>query len=109
MNLYDLTTQRGAKRIGIDLGTLYATDVGYAREFAQRIHDHPAKFDGIQYESRHTQELCVVVWKTHNSALKKFALEVTDSPWDLAGVGKGIPAGSMEICETIVDVAAAKS
>ena len=104
VKLYDFATLRGAKRVGMDLGTLYAADVSYARDFAQRIHDHPAKFDGIQYQSRHTQALCVVLWATHHLALKKIDLELCDSLWDLAEAGPRIGAGVLRLFDAKFDV-----
>ena len=59
--VYDLTTEGSAKGIGMDLATLYTGEVERPRRFAQRLHDHPEKFDGVRYISRHTGALrCVV-------------------------------------------------
>ncbi len=107
LTLYDLTTVRGAKRIGMDLGTLYAADISCARDFAQRLHDHPAKFDGILYESRHTKSRCIVVWATHRPALKKLELATSHNLWELATPGPAVPPGALKIFGTVIQVASA--
>jgi hypothetical protein len=45
----------------------------YTREFAQRLHDHPARFDGILYRSRLMNTRCVVAWKTYGAAIPALA------------------------------------
>ena len=65
LKICDLTRPGVAKQIGLDLGTLYAPEIRLTREFAQRLHDHPAKFDGIVYRSRLMSTKCVVLWETH--------------------------------------------
>jgi hypothetical protein len=106
VKVYDLSAGRSAKRIGLDLATLYTPDVSYPREFAQRLHDHPAKFDGIQYVSRHTQSLCVVLWATHTPALRTLATERGPSLWDLVSVDRSSPASRLKLFDTFIQVAA---
>lgn len=69
LRVYDLTQRGAGKRIGLDLGTLYAPHVRHTREFAQRLHDHPAKIDGILYRSRLMNTRCLVIWATSRSAV----------------------------------------
>jgi len=107
VNLYDLTASRSAKKIGMDLATLYAPDVSFPREFAQRLHDHPAKFDGIQYVSRHTQTPCLVLWATHNPALNGISLERGPSLWDLVKLDRALVPGSLRLFDTVIQVATA--
>lgn len=107
VRVYDLTTQRSAKAIGLDLGTLYSSEVEFARAFAQRLHDHPARFDGIQYVSRHTQTPCLVLWPTHTPALKALTLEPSATLWELARYEPGLPPGALRVLDSVVDVAGA--
>lgn len=107
MNLYDLTASKSAKKIGMDLATLYTPAVTFPREFAQRLHDHPAGFDGIQYVSRHTQSICLVLWATHAPGLRTLPMQRTQSLWDLAKYEKGLPPGTLKLFDTLIDVAAA--
>lgn len=69
LHLVDLTTGEGIERIDLDLGTLYAPDPNYPREFAERVARHPTKVDGFLYESRHTKEICAAVWNLHRPSL----------------------------------------
>lgn len=107
VNLYDLTASKSAKKIGMDLTTLYTPAVAFPREFAQRLHDHPANFDGIQYVSRHTQTVCMVLWATHTPGLRTLGMQRTQSLWDLTKYEKGLPPGTLNLFETLIDVAAA--
>lgn len=68
-----LISPAAAKRIGLDLGTLYAPEVRLTRKFAQRLHEHPAKFDGLVYRSRLMSTKCVVLWETDR--LRSIVLE----------------------------------
>ncbi len=90
----------------MDLATLYAPEVEFARTFAQRLHDHPQKFDGVQYESRHTQTLCLALWPTYSPALRTIGLERGESLWELAQFSKTLPPGCLELFGTALDVAA---
>lgn len=105
VKIYDLTAVRSAKRIGMDLATLYAPDVDLPRQFAQRIHDHPEKFDGIQYESRHTQTRCLVLWATHTPALKSLATEMDSSLWERTKF-PALPTGLLRLFDVDIQVAA---
>ncbi len=67
--LADLTHGKAIDDIHLDLGTLYAPDPKFPRAFAQAIFDHPAGVDGILYESRHTREVCAVIWCARTAAL----------------------------------------
>jgi hypothetical protein len=109
VNLYDLTASRSAKKIGMDLATLYALDVNFPREFAHRLHDHPAKFDGIQYVSRHTQAPCLVLWATYNPVLNDVAMERGPSLWDLVKLDRALVPGSLRLFDTVIHVATAPS
>ncbi|HWA09432.1 MAG TPA: RES family NAD+ phosphorylase [Opitutaceae bacterium] len=106
LKLYDLTEPKSAKKIGTDLATLYAPDVGLPRLFAQRLHDHPARFDGIQYISRHTQGPCIVLWATHTAALNDIKMERTESLWDLVTLDRTLNPASMRLFDTVIEVAA---
>jgi hypothetical protein len=105
VKVYDLTASRSAKKIGMDLGTLYSADINYPREFAQRLHDHPASFDGIQYVSRHTQALCLVLWATHTPTFRTLPLERGSSLWDLTHVDRHLPPGSLRLFDAAIQVA----
>jgi hypothetical protein len=69
LRLADLSTGAGIEAVQIDLGTLHAADPNFPRAFAESIVQHPARVDGILYESRHTKERCAVVWHAHSPAL----------------------------------------
>lgn len=105
VRLYDLSAEKGAKRIGLDLGTLYDASVDFSREFAQRLHDHPLKFDGILYLSRQTQSLCIVLWATHSPALKEIELVLGSNLWDLAEFGSKLPVGTLRLFDHVISVA----
>jgi len=62
MRLCDLTDRDTRLASGIESGTLYSTDLAVPQLWAERIARHPAHFDGILYRSRHTDELCLVLW-----------------------------------------------
>lgn len=62
LRLCDLTDAATRLAVGIDSATLYATDLAVPQEWATRIACHPARFDGIRYRSRHTDEVCLVLW-----------------------------------------------
>ena len=104
VRVYDLSAEKGAKRIGMDLGTLYDALVNFPREFAQRLHDHPAKFDGIQYVSRQTQSLCIILWATHSPALKKIDLVLGSNLWDLVELGPRLPSGTLRLFNHAISV-----
>ena len=105
VKLYDLTAKKSARAIGLDLATLYSPTVNYSREFAQRLHDHPAKFDGIQYLSRHTQSICTVLWGTHHLALASLSFERGPSLWQLAEYDRALPPVRLRLFSTEVEVA----
>lgn len=97
VNVYDLTTEGSAKAIKMDLSTLYTADVNHPRLFAQRLHDHPAKFDGILYESRHSQARCLVLWRTYTSDLASVPMPEDGSLWDAAGYVPGSLPGTLAL------------
>jgi hypothetical protein len=106
LKLYDLTAARSAKKIGLDLGTLYTPQVEHPRLFAQRLHDHPAKFDGVQYLSRQTQSLCIVLWATHTPSLNDVKMETGPSLWDLTKFDRSLSPGSLRLFDAEIQVAA---
>jgi hypothetical protein len=61
-NLCDLTDGEVLQRVGIDQATLFTTNLKIPQGWAECIVNHPAKFDGIRYASRLTNEVCVVLW-----------------------------------------------
>jgi hypothetical protein len=104
--LYDLTTEGSAKKIGMDLATLYSGEIERPRRFAQRLHDHPARFDGIRYISRHTQGPCLVLWPTYTPALATLGLTRHSTLWDHATLSEATPAGSLRLFDDDLGVAA---
>jgi len=94
LNLVNITTGEGIESIDLDLGTLYAPDPDYPREFAERVVRHPSNVDGFLYESRHTKEICAAVWNVHRTDLagspwgnqRKLGASVTQLIGDLADV-----------------------
>lgn len=62
LRLCDLTDRDTRLAVGLDSGTLYATDLTLPQAWAERLARHPARFDGIRYRSRHTDEICLVLW-----------------------------------------------
>ncbi len=104
--VYDLSTEGSAKKIGMDLATLYTGEIERPRRFAQRLHDHPKRFDGIRYTSRHTQAPCVVLWPTHTPTLANMMLTRHSTLWDHATYEKATPAGSVRLFDDELMVAA---
>lgn len=62
LRLCDLNDMDTRLAVGIDAGTLYAAGLGLPQLWAERIARHPARFDGIAYRSRHTDQACLVLW-----------------------------------------------
>jgi hypothetical protein len=62
LRLCDLTQPDTRLALGIDAGTLYATNLQLPQLWAERIARHPSRFDGIVYRSRHTDLACLVLW-----------------------------------------------
>lgn len=62
LRLCDLTHSDTRLAAGLESGALYATDLSVPQLWAERIARHPACFDGIRYRSRHTDEVCLVLW-----------------------------------------------
>jgi hypothetical protein len=62
LTVCDWTDPQVRLAIGIEGGTQNATDIALPRLWAERVARHPAKYDGILYRSRHTDQLCVVLW-----------------------------------------------
>jgi hypothetical protein len=106
LHLYDLTTEGSAKKIGMDLATLYTAQVDHPRAFAQRLHDHPRHFDGILYTSRHTQGPCLVLWATYNPDLQKLVLTEHSRLWDYALLDPGLAPGQVKVFDDVIGVAA---
>ena len=75
LRVYDLTAKGAAKRIGLDLGTLYAPAIEHTRAFAQRLHDHPARFDGVLYRSRLMNTRCVVTWGSYTTTTPSLEMD----------------------------------
>jgi RES domain-containing protein len=63
LQLCDLTHADVRLALGLEAGTLYATDLSYPQTWAERIALHPRKFDGILYRSRLTEGRCLVLWQ----------------------------------------------
>jgi len=63
LRLCDLVRKGSGAKLHLDAGTLWASDFEYPQRFAEAIHGHPAGVDGIRYQSRHTDEICIVVWQ----------------------------------------------
>ena len=104
--VYDLTTEGSAKGIGMDLATLYTGEVERPRRFAQRLHGHPEKFDGVRYISRHTQGPCIVLWPTYTPTLANMVLTRHSTLWDHATYANATPAGLVRLFDDDVGVAA---
>jgi hypothetical protein len=62
LKLCDLTNADTLLAVGIDSAAIYATDLKIPQGWAEVIARHPAGFDGIIYRSRHTGEICMVIW-----------------------------------------------
>jgi hypothetical protein len=62
LRICDLTQSATRLAVGVDSSALFAPDFRIPQEWASRIAGHPARFDGIQYRSRHTDECCLVLW-----------------------------------------------
>jgi hypothetical protein len=62
LRLCDLTSADTRLAMGLDGSSLYATDFDLTQTWAERVARHPHRFDGMRYRSRHTDELCLVLW-----------------------------------------------
>jgi RES domain-containing protein len=63
----DLTDSETLLNTGLDITSYHDDDLATPQEWAERIVHHPAKFDGIQYRSRHTDKHCLVIWNRPGS------------------------------------------
>lgn len=68
LRLCDLADPGTRLATGLDSGALYATELAIPRAWAERIARHPARFDGIRYRSRHTDEICLVLWEREDES-----------------------------------------
>jgi RES domain-containing protein len=64
LKLCDLTDAATLLSVGIDAATLYCPNLEVPQNWADLIARHPAAFDGILYESRHTNTNCIVAWNS---------------------------------------------
>lgn len=69
LRLCDLTQTDTRLALGIEAGTLYATDLRLPQLWAERIARHPNRYDGIAYRSRHTDLACLVLWNRADDAM----------------------------------------
>lgn len=77
LRLCDLTQKGGGAKLHLDGGTLWASNFEYPQKFAEAIYHHPAKVDGIRYNSRHTDEVCLVIWNRRDVAHRENAPSVS--------------------------------
>lgn len=68
LRICDLMQKGSGSKLHLDAGTLWASNFEYPQKFAEAIYNHPAQVDGIRYKSRHTDEICLVVWNRRNVA-----------------------------------------
>ncbi len=68
LRVCDLTQKGGGTKLHFDAGTLWTSNLEYPQKFAEAIYHHPAQVDGIRYKSRHTDEICLVVWNRRDVA-----------------------------------------
>lgn len=69
LRLCDLTDAHTRLAVGMDAGSLYAPDLRLPQRWAERIARHPARLDGIAYRSRHTDQICLVLWSRAEDAV----------------------------------------
>lgn len=83
LRLCDLTDSDTRLAVGIESGSLYSTDLAVPQLWAERIARHPAHFDGICYRSRHTDELCLVLWTRpeRDPSLEQILRSESDGPF----------------------------
>jgi RES domain-containing protein len=62
LQLCDLTEADTRLALGLEAGSLYTSDLSIPQAWADMIAWHPNKYDGIIYRSRHTDEICLVLW-----------------------------------------------
>jgi len=72
----DLTDSETLLNTGLDITSYHDHDLAVPQEWAERIVQHPTKFDGMQYRSRHTDKHCLVIWNRPGSA-RDFRAEIT--------------------------------
>lgn len=63
LRLCDLTHADVRLALGLEAGTLYTPDLSFPQTWAERIAQHPQRFDGILYRSRLTEGRCLVLWQ----------------------------------------------
>jgi RES domain-containing protein len=60
--LCDLTDGNVLLAVGVDATTLTTIDLAVPQAWAECVANHPERFDGIRYFSRHTNEPCIALW-----------------------------------------------
>lgn len=76
----DLTDADTRLAVGIDSATLHTTDLPIPQAWAECVARHPARFDGIRYRSRHTDDFCLVVWSRGDDAVP-LDMRIGFEPW----------------------------
>lgn len=80
LKICDLTDADTRLVVGIDSATLHATDLAIPQAWAECVARHPARFDGIRYRSRHTDEFCLVLWSRGDDS-QPLETRTTFEPW----------------------------
>jgi len=62
LRICDLADAQTLQNTGLDISSYHLADLRVPQLWAERIANHPAGFDGIHYRSRHTDQLCIVLW-----------------------------------------------
>lgn len=62
LRLCDLTDADTRLALGLDAAAIYTADLAIPQAWAEMIANHPNAYDGIIYRSRHTDEICMVLW-----------------------------------------------
>jgi hypothetical protein len=62
LRVCDLTSDPTLTRLGIEKGSLYATNLSVPQAWSKAIMEHPAGFQGIQYASRFCEGRCLAIF-----------------------------------------------
>lgn len=79
----NLNTTATRTALGCDLTALFHNEFSIPQSWAEAIHDHPAKCDGLLYMSRFTKKRCVALFAPPldpNALIADSPLLLTDQP-----------------------------
>ncbi len=81
LRLCDFTDADTLLALGLEAAAIYTVDLAIPQAWAEMIANHPNAYDGIIYRSRHTGEICLVLWSRPgaNDLSPKISFTISES------------------------------